>query len=97
MAVRIYCINKDGGNHTNPYEGITHYGWLNEQTKARGKSTRADMVDFLTRQGGKAYVRDDRGNLIAHVGVVQNNGRPYLRTYADGKWSDNLLSLPECV
>ena len=24
-------------------------------------------------------------------------GEPYLRTYADGIWTDNLLSLYECV
>ncbi|MDB4984661.1 MAG: hypothetical protein JWM20_840 [Patescibacteria group bacterium] len=95
MAVRITCINKDNGNHLNPHAGITHFGWVNEQTRATGKSTKAVMVDFLTKQGGKAYVKDARGN-IAYVGVITNHIPPYLRTYADGKWSDNLLSLGEC-
>lgn len=96
MAVRITCINKDNGNHMNPYEGITHFGWVNEQTRATGRSTRAEMVDFLNRQGGVAYVKDERGN-TAFVGVwTSAHGIPYLRTYADGKWTDNLLSLEEC-
>ena len=96
MAVKIICINKDRGNHQNPHEGITHFGWINEQTRAAGKSTRAEMVQFLTQQGGQAYVRDARGN-VAYVGVATNNHRlPFLRTHADGKWTDNLLSLGEC-
>jgi len=94
MAVRITCINKDGGNHANPYEGITHFGWVNEQTKASGRSTRAEMVEFLTRQGGKAYVKE--GGSIAWVGVPRTDGTPFLQTYADNKWTNNLLSLGEC-
>jgi hypothetical protein len=96
MAVRITCINKDGGNHENPHEGITQFGWTNEETRAGGKSTRAEMVDFLENKKGSAYVKDGLGN-VAHVGVVTSSrGTKYLRTYADGKWTDNLLALPEC-
>lgn len=95
MSVRITCINKDGGNHQNPYEGITHFGWINEQTRAAGKSTRAQMVEFLTEQGGSAYVKDIDGSIVK-VGVVKNVPNPYLRTYANGEWTDNLLSLNEC-
>lgn len=96
MAVRITCINKDNGNHYNPHEGIAYFGWVNDQTRAAGRSTRAQMVEFLTKQGGSAYVRDQLGN-IAWIGVyTAASGIPYLRTYADGKWTDNLLSLDEC-
>ena len=98
MAVRITCINKDRGNHQNPHEGITHFGWLNEQNRTSGKSTLADMVAFLETQGGVAYVKDNNGN-IANIGVVTTTrGTKYLRTHADGKWTDNLLSptMPEC-
>ncbi|WP_232216613.1 DUF3892 domain-containing protein [Brenneria nigrifluens] len=43
------------------------------------------------------YVSDSNGNR-ADVGVVDpGNGRKkYIRTYADGKWNNNLLSLPLC-
>lgn len=96
MAVRITCINKDGGNHENPHEGITHFGWTNEETRATGKSTRVQMVDFLENQNGRAFVKDVLGN-VANVGVVtSSHGTKFLRTYADGKWTDNLLTLPEC-
>lgn len=93
--VRITCIRKDGGNHQNPHEGITNFGWVNEQTRAMGESTRSQMVDFLERQKGTAYVEDSMGN-VAYIGVITTTwGSKYLRTHSDGKWTDNLLSLPE--
>lgn len=96
MAVKITCISKDGGNHQNPHEGITNFGWVNEQTRASGNSTRAQMVEFLEKQGGVAYVKDWNGN-VAYIGVCTTTwGTKYLRTYADSKWTDNLVALPEC-
>lgn len=47
------------------------------------------MVEFVEK-GNAVFVR---GNPDARVGVV-NAIPPYLRTYADGKWTNNLLSLP---
>lgn len=96
MAVRITCIKKDGGNHYNPHEGVTDYGWVNEGTGATGTSSRAQMIQFLEADKGHAYVKDARGN-VASIGVFESAaGNKYLRTYADGKWTDNLLPLPEC-
>lgn len=42
---------------------------------------------FFTSVGGQQAVVAPRPN-------VQTG--PYVRTYADGKWNDNLLALPEC-
>jgi len=54
------------------------------------------MIEFIEAQKGKAYVKDGRGN-VAYIGVSESAaGNKYLRTYADGKWTDNLLPLPEC-
>nr|WP_314464360.1 DUF3892 domain-containing protein [uncultured Novosphingobium sp.] len=36
------------------------------------------------------------GGNRANIGVVNGQNGKYLRTYADGKWNDNLLALPEC-
>jgi len=33
----------------------------------------------------------------ADIGIVEGQNGPYLRTYADGQWNDNLLALPECA
>jgi hypothetical protein len=43
------------------------------------------------------HVIDTVGNKRSDVGVVREAGkRPYLRTYADGRWNNNLLSLSQC-
>lgn len=94
MAVRIICINKDNGNHTNPYEGITHFGWLNEKTQETGKATRAEMVDFIDNQNGQAYVRS--GQNIAYCYTRQGRAGKFLETDADRTRTDNLWQLPEC-
>lgn len=95
MAVRITCVNKPSGNNQNPHEAISHYGWVNEQTGERKITPRVQMVEWV-EQNGSAYVKDVYGN-IAHCGVRTSiRGTKYLQTYTDGKYSDNLLSLPAC-
>lgn len=83
---RVTCINKQPRN--NQYEGITHLGgvdwhWTREKVIA---SIEAKTNTFHT------LVNGNRGD----IGVVDGPNGKYLRTYADGKWNDNLLSLPEC-
>jgi len=48
------------------------------------------MVTWID-EGGKAYVVV--GNLRVEVRVVKAHP-PYVQTYADGVWKDNLLALP---
>lgn len=84
--VRVTCINKQPRN--DPYEGITHLGgagwkWSRDDVIA---SIRAGTNTFYTLVGV------NRGD----IGIVEGPNGPYLRTYADGLWNDNLLSLPEC-
>lgn len=83
--VKIIAVHMEGGER---HEHIAEVKWV-EATK-EGQSTRAKMVEFI-EGGGKAYVTD--GANTVDVGVV--NATPkYIRTYADGKWTDNLLALP---
>lgn len=93
--IRIVCINKDGGNHFNPHEGITHYGWLNPANNKSDKADRATMVSWLEKPGNYAYVEDQFGNK-AYCKVMQGNGNKFLQTVADGTPTNNLLRLPEC-
>lgn len=95
MSVRIRCINKDNGDHYDPYLGITHLGWENETTGESGKSTRSAMIEFL-ENGGNAYVRGVYGT-IAWLVVRMRNGVKYVKTVADGRESNNLLELYECA
>jgi hypothetical protein len=40
---------------------------------------------------------DPKSGKRADIGVVRAAGHaPFLRTYADGYWSDNLLALNQC-
>lgn len=85
--VRVKCINKQPRNDT--HEGITHLGgdgW---------KWTRQQVVDSIRAKTNTFYTLV--GGTRANLGVVDGPRGPYVRTYADGKWNDNLLALIECV
>ncbi len=96
MAVRIICIKKQGGRHDDPHHAIESVGWINEEDKSRGSNTRLEMYDWIKNKGGVAFVRDSYGNSITVGTAISPNGTKFIRTYADGKWTDNLLALPEC-
>lgn len=95
MSVRITCINKDGGYHENPHEGITHYGWVNESTNEVGKNDRASMVSWV-KSGGQAYVKNRYGQAVDCYVRRSVAGNEFLQTEANGTSTDNLLELPEC-
>lgn len=84
--VQVTCINKQPRN--DPYEGITHLGG------ATWHWTRQQVIDSIEAKTNTFYtfVANNRGD----IGVVNGANGKYLRTYADGKWNDNLLALPEC-
>jgi hypothetical protein len=74
-------------------EHITDVKWRNPATGSTGESTKAQMVDYIDVQKGSAYVQGRQSR--SQVGTVHEQGKtPYLRTYANGQWDDNLLSLP---
>jgi hypothetical protein len=59
--------------------------------------TREQVIASIEAQTNTFFVIDPRNGKRANVGVVRPAGRaPYLRTYADGDWNDNLLSLNQC-
>jgi len=59
--------------------------------------TREQVIASIEAQTNTFFVVDPRNGKRADIGVVRTPGRaPYLRTYADGDWNDNLLSLNQC-
>ncbi|MCP2245747.1 DUF3892 domain-containing protein [Lentzea aerocolonigenes] len=91
MAIKITAIRLSGGEG---HEHIVHLWWVNPADGKEGSNTRAQLVDWIEKENGKAYVEDSRGNR-ADVGVVTpSSGPKHLRTHADGKWTNNLLALP---
>jgi hypothetical protein len=95
VAVRIICINKAGGDHSDPHVAITNYGWINEYTSKKGRNDRNSMVDWVENKNGRAYVKDAEGEINCYVNISRA-GTKFLQTYADNRWTDNLLKLPEC-
>jgi hypothetical protein len=89
--VQVTCITKP--HPQSPHEHITHVG----NPSAGWKWAREQVITSIEARTNTFFVIDDRTGKRADVGVVRQNGRaPYLRTYADGVWNDNLLSLNQC-
>ncbi|HEU4914913.1 MAG TPA: DUF3892 domain-containing protein [Candidatus Saccharimonadales bacterium] len=92
MALQITGIRKPGSRDS--HEAISHYRWRKDHNGETGIDARLDVISYLERNNEKAYV--SVGGSTAWCGIRTNQyGTKYLQTYADGKWDDNLLSLPE--
>lgn len=83
---RVTCINKKDRNSS--YEGITYLGGMD------WKWTRKQVIDSIREKSNTFYTFENGKR--ADIGIVEGPTGPYLRTYADGQWNDNLLALPEC-
>jgi hypothetical protein len=92
MTIRITHIRLSEGT---THEHVVHLWWTNPANSETGDNTKAAIVGWIDNQNGAAYVQEP-GTTPADVGTVDpGNGRArYLRTYADGAWNNNLLSLP---
>lgn len=86
--VYITAIHLVGGQG---HEHIASVRWRNPADQQTGQNSRAEMVDWIDNKNGDARVTDGRTEV--RVGVIHAQP-PYLRTHADGKWTDNLLALP---
>lgn len=69
---------------------ITDVQWT--ENGETGTSTTAEMVRHLRRHPDDVWVKV--GHMEIKVAIVQpTDHEPFLRTIADGQWSDNLLAL----
>ncbi len=87
--LEVTCIIKPNLDST--HEHITHlggYGWF---------ATREKVIQNIENNTDTFYVLDPTNRRRSDVGVVRQLGQnPYLRTYADGYYNNNLLSLDQC-
>lgn len=89
--VRITCITLSDTNRQ--HEHITHVG-STQFTPPGTKWSVAQVVSAIESKQHTFYVTDGNSKR-ADVGVVTPaSGPKFLRTYADGQWNNNLLSLP---
>jgi len=86
--VYITAVHMTGGTR---HEHISEVKWRNPADAKTGQSTREEMVTWIRDKNGDARVSDGRNEV--KVGVVDGSP-PYIRTHADGTWTDNLLALP---
>lgn len=100
MATTIKCTARrmaGGPGH----EHISHLWWdrLDESSKVieSGNCTREAMVTYIEKNGNNSVWCPDRNPQLKGAWVhVHNNGRiKYVQTVADGRKTDNLLSLPQ--
>lgn len=91
---QITCITKSQAH--GGHEHITHAG---SPYAANGgwRWPVQQIVASIDDKSNSFFVTDPRTGKRANVGVVRpSHGPAYIRTYADGVWNDNLLSLPPC-
>jgi len=86
----IYITHVHMGTAGTGHEHIADVRWKNPNTGTTGASSTATMVDFIDNKEGDARVQ---GPPDARVGTVTATPK-HLRTYADKKWTNNLLDLP---
>ena len=87
--LQVTCVNKQPLNNT--HEGITHLGgpggngwrWTRQQVI---DSINAGTNTFYTLEAGR----------WANIAVIDGPYCDFLRTHADGEWTDDLLVLQEC-
>jgi Protein of unknown function (DUF3892) len=90
--VQVTCITKP--NRTSSHEHITHIG---SNLGSKWRITREAAIQRIEAKTESFYTLDKVTGRHVYIGVVREVGKaPYLRTYADGKWNDNLLAQAEC-
>lgn len=88
---QVTCITKPNVNSS--HERITHLGNPTNQWRW----TREQVIASIDAGANTFFVIDPANGARANIGVVRESGHtPYLRTYADGGWNNNLLSLTQC-
>jgi hypothetical protein len=91
LAIQITHVRFSGTGRTEAE--IVRYRWKNIATGTTGDNDKPTMVVWVGKAGNSAYV--GTGADRVDVGVVRpTHGQPYLRTHADGDWTNNLVNLP---
>jgi hypothetical protein len=92
MALQITGIRKP--NPDDPHEAISHYRWHDDVDNSNGIDEREALIKWMEDNKIRAYVADVSKKIWC--GIRKNaHGTKYLQTYADDKWTNNLLALPQ--
>lgn len=91
VAVQITHVRY--GSSTRSEDSIIEYRWVDLSDGKVGESNKAAMVQYIDVRSGTVYVGMGQSR-VSVVVVRPTYGAPYLRTYADGNWTNNLVNLP---
>lgn len=92
MSIEITHIRLSGTVRAHEY--ITHLWWKGVDTGTANSITKAELVSWIDNHKGDAYVGSGSQRVRVYT-IHPAGGTPYVRTKADGMWTNNLLSLPE--
>ncbi|GAA0993458.1 DUF3892 domain-containing protein [Subtercola frigoramans] len=91
MSIQITHVRFAGT--TKVHESIIRYKWKSIQDGSVGDNDKPSLVAWVDTKTNKAYV--GTGAQQVAVGAIHPATSPaYLKTHADGVWTNNLLSLP---
>lgn len=88
-----YLITHIQLSTTQPFlDTITNYFFAGQNGEQSQSIDKPSATTYVRNNPSAVFVTG--GGSTAVVEVVENGGKPYLRTRGDGTTSDNLLSLP---
>ena len=87
----ITAVQFDSSGQDN-HENIRAVRWRDAESRQQGQYTVAELVDLIRAQT-LVYVSDEAFERTALVRVVDAKP-PYIRSWAHGKWGNDLLALP---
>lgn len=90
---QITCVNKS--DRFNPHERILRIGGV-DLYSMRWSASQERAISWIENRQYELFVRAS-GREISVVVAVSRYGNKYIKTEADGKQPDNLLSLWECA
>jgi hypothetical protein len=90
-VIWITAVQFNSSGHDN-HESIRAVRWRDAESKRQGQYTVVELVGLIRAQT-VVYVSDDAFERTALVRVVDAKP-PYVRSWAQGKWGNDLLALP---
>jgi hypothetical protein len=87
MVILTHVRFSGGETHAH----ISDIRWFDPEDGDVKSSTQREILDWIRHKGGVARVTD--GARLIDVRVFDSTP-PYIRTWADGDWADDLLARP---
>lgn len=91
MAIEITHVRFGSTKKTE--DEIVRFRWTNITTGTTGDNDKRTMVAWVEKEENSAFAGSGSDHVEVRV-VRPRFGQPYLRTYADGQWTNNLVNLP---